>query len=227
MPTAIVETGTDITFRVLLYENGGKDALSHITLYTDVHKSNSKISDSDTYLRYDNGEVTLRDPNGIFSKGNISFVQRGSSIEVVFELTAEKTMELSDIYIRAWDNKRNSVDAKFVDAIEIIPGTQQTVESDTQETIEFGGILSQQDDSKPLLDMQMIKDWGGFSTNSVSDYEMLSYLEMEGYHVPLWMKDSKIAKWVLDGKVTQQELVDALKYLEKLGVFSPAIVVPI
>ena len=56
---------------------------------------------------------------------------------------------------------------------------------------------------------------------------MLSYFEMEGYHVPLWMKDSKIAKWVLDGKVTQQELVDALKYLEKLGVFSPAIVVPI
>jgi len=119
---------------------------------------------------------------------------------------------------RAWDNKRNSVDAKFVDAIEIIPGTQQTVESDTQETIEFGGILSQQDDSKPLLDMQMIKDWGGFSNNSVSDSEILSYLEIEGYHVPSWMKDSKIVKWVLDEKVTQQELVNALKYLEKEGL---------
>ena len=128
---------------------------------------------------------------------------------------------------RAWDNKRNSVDAKFVEAIEIIPGTQQTVESDTQETIEFGGILSQQDDSKPVLDMQMIKDWGGFSNNAVSDYEILSHLEIEGYSVPSWMMDSKIAKWVLDGKVTQQELVDSLKYLEKLGVFSPAIVVPI
>jgi len=224
MPTAIVETGTDITFRVLLYENGGKDALSHITLYTNVHNSNSKVSDSDTYLRYNDGEVTLKDPNGIFSKGNISFVQRGSSVEVVFELTTEKTMELSDILVRAWDNKRNSVDAKFVDAIKIVPGTQQTVEteSDTKQTIEFGGTVSQQDDSEPLLNMQIIKDWGGFSNNSVSDSEMLSYLGIEGDYVPSWMKHSKITKWVLDGKVTQQELVNALKYLEKEGWLIPA-----
>jgi len=218
MPTAVVETGTDITFRVLLYENGGKDALSHITLYTNVHNSNSKISDSDTYLRYNDGEVTLKDPNGIFSIGNISFVQRDSSIEVVFELTAEKTMDLSDIFVRAWDNKRNSVDAKFVDAIEIIPGQEQT--------IEFGGTIGQSEDSEsePEMDFDgldgILPKWAGYSSESVSDSEFLSQIGIEGQQIPSWFKKSNIGKWVIDGTVTQQELVNAIKYFGNTGLLT-------
>ena len=225
MPTAVVETGTEMSFRVVLYEKGGIDAIEHITLYTNVHASNSRVSDSDTYLRYNKGEVTLTDPNGIFSKGNISFVQRDVSlVEVVFELTAEKTMELSDILIRTWDDKRNSVDAKFVDAIEIVPATQQTTEivSGNDHTVEFGGTISEENEGEPPFDMKIISDWGGFSNNAISDSEMLSLLDIEGEQVPSWMKKSKIAQWVLDGKVTQEELVNAMKYLEKIGVLNPA-----
>ena len=217
MPSAVVETGIDVSIKLLLYENSGKEALEHITLYTNIRGPSSKVSQSDTYLRYNDGKVTLRDVDGVFSNGNISFVERGGDLEVVFELTAQKTMNLSDIIVRAWDSPRNMREAKFVDAIEIVRGTDQSLESigilgNVQQEIE--SVM----DPEPLISMEVLEDWAGFSDNYVSDNEFLSHIGIDGEEIPIWLKKSKIAKWVREGMISQQEFVNGLKFLDKKGI---------
>jgi len=216
MPSAVVETGTVFYIKLLLYENSGKEALEHVTLYTNIRGPSSKVSQSDTYIRYNDGKVTLRDVDGVFSNGNISFVERGGDLEVVFELTAQDTMNLSDIIVRAWDSSRNMREAKFVDAIEIVRGTDQSLEfvgiGDVQQLIE--SVM----DPEPLISMEVLEDWAGFSDNYVSDSEFLSHIGIDGDEIPSWLKKSKIAKWVRDGMLSQQEFVNALKFLDKKGI---------
>jgi len=207
MPTAIIEAGTDVTFRLLLYENSGKQGLNHITLYI-LDQADVTVQQSEEFLRYDDGKITLKDSNGIFSNGNISFVERGGDLEVVFEFTAKNPMPLSDIIIRAWDYNRNMEQAKFYDAIEIVPSSE--------ETVEFGGKIEGQ---QPLWSNEMLSGWAGYSENSVSDSELLSQIGIEGQQIPSWFKN-KMAKWVIDGTVTHQELVNAMKFFENIGLLT-------
>ncbi len=124
-------------------------------------------------------------------------------------------MSLSDIIVRAWDDSRNSQQAKFVGAIEIVPGTEQS--------LEFGGKLDDQQEPNPIMDsepsmsMEALNDWAGFSSNNISDSEFLSHIGVDGEKIPSWFKNSKIAKWVQEGMLTQQEFVNALKFLDKQG----------
>jgi len=237
MPSAVVETGTVFYIKLLLYENSGKEALEHVTLYTNIRGPSSKVSQSDTYIRYNDGKVTLRDVDGVFSNGYISFVERGGDLEVVFELTAQDTMNLSDIIVRAWDSSRNMREAKFVDAIEIVREARFVdaieIVRGTAQSLEFGGIIDDAKlvmdpepgvgkkyaiDPEPLISMEVLDDWSGFSSNYVSDSEFLSHIGIDGDEIPSWLKKSKIAKWVRDGMVSQQEFVNALKFLDKKGI---------
>jgi len=207
MPTAIIEAGTDVTFRLLLHENSGKQGLQHITLYI-LDQADVTVQQSEEFLRYDNGKVTLKDSNGIFSNGNISFVERGADVEVVFEFTAKTPMPLSDIIIRAWDSNKNMKQAKFYDAIEIVPSSE--------ETFEFGGKI---EGLQPLWSNEMLSGWAGYSEKPVSDSELLSQIGIEGQQIPSWFKN-KVAKWVIDGTVTHQELVNAMKFFENTGLLT-------
>ncbi|MGH2611634.1 MAG: hypothetical protein ACRDFB_01130 [Rhabdochlamydiaceae bacterium] len=41
-------------------------------------------------------------------------------------------------------------------------------------------------------------------------------MNINGQHIPSWV--GKTAKWVVDGSVTTQEFVNALKYLNEKGI---------
>jgi len=114
------------------------------------------------------------------------------------------------------------VQAKFVDAIEIVPGS-----------LEFGGIIDDAKlvmdpepgvgkkyviDPEPLISKQILDDWSGFSSNYVSDSELLSHIGIDGEVIPSWLKKSNITKWLRDGVLSQQEFVNALKFLDKNGI---------
>ncbi|MGI0076745.1 MAG: hypothetical protein ACREAU_04985, partial [Nitrosopumilaceae archaeon] len=223
MPTAIVETGNEIQLRILLYENSGTSALQHIGLYTNLHDNKGQIDKSDTYVEYDKGKpIKIVNKNGYLSDADVSFVQRNNNLEVVFSLTFAKPMDISNIVVRAWDTNRNSRDAIFLDAIKVeqvesttvpsnIPGVQPEVKQES-DLVKM--------DPEPLLSMSLLKQWAGFSEDSISDEEFLKNLGLEGTKIPSWFKKSQVAKWVIEETISQRELLDTLKFFEKNGILN-------
>src|SRR3989304_2457699 len=222
MPTAIVETGNQIQLRILLYENSGTSALEHIALYTNLYDK-ERIDKSDTYVQYDKGKpIKIVDKNGYLSDADVSFVQRNNNVEAVFSLTFAKPMDSSDIIIRAWDTNRNSRDAIFFNAIKVEQTESILVQSGQLESGPVSKLESNilEMDPEPLLSVPLLKQWAGFSEDSVSDEEFLKSLGLEGTKIPSWFKKSQVAKWVIDETISQRELLDTLKFFEKNGILN-------
>jgi len=220
MPTAIVETGNQIQLRLLLYENSGTSALQHIALYTNL-QNNERIDKSDTYVEYDKGSpIKIVNKNGYLSDADVSFVQRNNNLEAIFSLTFAKQMDSSDIIIRAWDTNRNSRDAIFFNAIKVEQAELAPSEKpESQPEVKQESDLVKMD-PEPLLSIPMLKQWAGFSEDSVSDEEFLKNLGLEGSKIPSWFKKSQVSKWVIDDIISQRELLDTLKFFEKNGILN-------
>src|SRR3989304_4547609 len=194
MPTAIVETGNQVQLRILLYENSGTSALEHIALYTNLYDK-ARIDKSDTYVQYDKGKpIKIVNKNGYLSDADVSFVQRNNNVEAIFSLTFAKSMDISNIVVRAWDSNRNSRDAIFLNAIkveqaELAPSEKQESQPEVKPESDLVKM-----DPEPLLSMSLLKQWAGFSEDSVSDKEFLKSLGLEGTKIPSWFKKSQVAK---------------------------------
>src|SRR3972149_5503532 len=215
MPTAIVETGNEIQLRILLYENSGTSALQHIALYTNLY-GNERIDKSDTYVQYDKGKpIKIVDKNGRLSDARVSFVQRNNNVEWIFSLTFAKPMDASNIIVRAWDIDRNSRDAIFLNAIKVEQAQLAPSEKpESQPEVKQESVLIKMD-PEPLLSVPLLKQWAGFSGDSVSDEEFLKNLGLQGTKIPSWFKKSQVAKWVIEETISQRELLDTLKFFEK------------
>jgi hypothetical protein len=222
MPTAIVETGSEIQLRMLLYENSGTAALEHIGLYTNLHERD-RIDKSDTFVEYDKGKpIKIVNKNGFLKDANISFVERNNNVEAVFSLTFSKPMDTSNIIVRAWDSNRNSRDAIFFDAIKVEQAQDVIAPSNLpqlQPQAEMEPDLVKMD-PEPLLSIPMLKQWAGFSEDSISDQEFLKNLGLEGTKVPSWFKKSQVSKWVIEETISQRELLDTLKFFQNSGLLS-------
>ena len=220
MPTAIVETGNQIQLRILLYENSGTSALQHIGLYTNLHEK-ERIDKSDTYVEYDKGKpIKIVNKNGYLSDADVSFVQRNNNVEAVFSLTFAKPIDSSDIIIRAWDTNKNSRDAIFLNAIkveqaELTPSKKLESQPEVKQESELVKM-----DPEPLLSIPMLKQWAGFSKDSVSDEEFLKNIGLQGTKIPSWFKKSQVSKWVIDDIISQRELLDTLKFFENSGLLN-------
>ena len=64
-----------------------------------------------------------------------------------------------------------------------------------------------------LLD---IKKWNGNTTTTVSDSKLLSDMGIKANHIPFWV--TNIAKWVTDGKISEQDFVNAIMYMHTSGI---------
>jgi hypothetical protein len=218
MPTAIIDAGNEIQLRVLLYENSGTSALQHIGLYTNLHAIDS-VDKSDTYVEYDKGKpITIVNKNGYLTDASVSFVERNNNLEAVFSLTFAKQMDTSNIIVRVWDTYRNSRDAIFLDAIKVEQA--QTIQDTNLPELQ-SEIKPQLDlpkmEQEPVLSVPLLKQWAGYSEDSVSDAEFLKNLGLDGTKIPSWFKKSQVAKWVIDQTISQKELLDTLKFFESSG----------
>ena len=221
MPIVIVETGNKIQLRILLYEDSGNSALQHIALYTNLHDSTGNIEKSDTFVQYDKGkQIAVVNKNGYLSDAEVSFVQRDNKVEAVFSLTFAKPMDTSDIIIRVWDTDRNSRDAIFLDAIKVEQvKLAQSEKPESQPEVKKESDLVKMD-PEPLLSVSLLKQWAGFSEESVSDEVFLKNLGLEGTKIPSWFKKSQVAKWVIEETISQRELLDTLKFFEENGILN-------
>lgn len=196
---SIIETGKPYSVKFTLYENSGPQALEHISLYTNLHGFKRDVPDSDAYVRYDKGlGATAYDPNGFFEDYDVFILENGSNLEIEFTLTFAKSMETSDLVVRAWDVRKNSADARFVNAIQIVDATRAEIIQ---------------------LEEKTFAKWAGFSEEIITDSELLAKLGIEGEKIPPWYQKI-VSKWVQEGKLSYTDVVNALLFFEKRGILN-------
>ena len=208
--TSFFETGDQVDIELSLYENSGL-GLQHIALYTDLR--DKTLYDSELWVIYEKGQpITVHDPNGFWEDDvDVSEILDGTKVDITFHVTFAKSMGTSDIIIRAWDQKRNSIDILFEDAWKIIE-PQGILDS------EFG--LEPEMDPEPLMSMDYLNGWVGYSSVVIGDSEFLSHIEIDGDKIPSWFKKGQVAKWVINEQISQQEFVDALRFLSEEGLLT-------
>src|SRR3972149_4866836 len=172
-------------------------------------------------LLYEKGKsIKIVNKNGYLSDADVSFVQRNNNVEAVFSLTFAKPMDISNIVVRAWDTNRNSRDAIFLNAIKVEQAESAPSEKpESQPEVKPESDLVKMD-PEPFLSVPLLKQWAGFSEDSVSDKEFLKSLGLEGTKIPSWFKKSQVAKWVIEETISQRELLDTLKFFEKNGILN-------
>jgi len=213
MPTAHLPIGHTTKLILRLYENSGIAALQHVTMYLNLQGLGSKIQDSDTYVRYNKGlPITVKDPHGFFSEAKIVVSPRGQNTDVNFFLTFDKPLEKSHIIIRAWDYERNSKDAIFRNAI-----VAEEILLPEDKIPELTEMVSENILQTGIIPQDIIAKWAGYSGEVFSDKQLLEYLEIKGTDIPNWVKE-KVSNWVYDGSITQNEFVNALKFLSQGGM---------
>jgi len=219
LQTITVETGEQITLKLTLYENSGVSALEHISLYTNLSGFERQVHQSDAYIRYDKGSpVSAHDPNGLFSDFDITINEVGGKLEIVFTLIFEKSMDTSDIIIRAWDVNKNSADTRLSEAIKVVDSTKILEIPEEIDELGLSGTLGN-GTGEVFVDQEILEVWAGFESGSISDEELLKLLGIGGDKIPSWYKE-KVAKWIIQGKVSQKEFVDALHFFFNQGFLS-------
>lgn len=61
-----------------------------------------------------------------------------------------------------------------------------------------------------------IKEWVTYSVTPISDSKLLSDMGIKANHIPFWV--TNIAKWEIDGKITEEDFVNAVKYMHTSGI---------
>jgi len=216
-PTATVQRGQPFTISLIIFENSGTDSLDHISLYTNLRDTKRDIHYSDTRIIYNKGsEISLYDSSNLLSNANVTILEKGAHIEAIFDITFQNEMELSDIIIRAWDDSRNSIDAKFLEAIKVLsPSELVDIEFKPPETT-----TSEQKESETFSRDSIIK-WGGLSTEIISDSELLNMVGLEGNTIPRWYK-SNIPAWIMQERTSQEEFVNTLNFFYVNGLLNSA-----
>jgi len=60
-----------------------------------------------------------------------------------------------------------------------------------------------------------IKEWNRNSA-TISDQKLLSDIGIKANYIPSWVTNT--ANWVIDGKITEQDFVNAIKYMHRSGI---------
>ena len=122
IPTTIVTMGQNITLKLHLWDDEGHTWKKHEALYTNLRGQAREVLDSDTFIIFDTDKpIQVNDPNGLFSKINLSTAENGNYIELNYDIVFAKPMQKSDIIIRTWDQAFTfkAEETKIFDALEV------------------------------------------------------------------------------------------------------------
>lgn len=214
-----MKVGEKIVLRFDYTEMNGIDNIAHVTLYLNGN-GHDELQKSQTYIRWQKFEpLQIRDENGVLREAKFDILNIDASHFVLkFEIILDKKLDGSDVLLKTWNLDRATADLFLKDVMVVSAGDQLPFEEiDLQNKIESmpEDLIEHELASQPQIPLDALDAWAGFSEYPVSDSEFLKKLGIEGDDMPSWFKQSKIAKWVKDGLISQQEFFNALSYIVK------------
>jgi len=224
-------TGEQVKLKFKVNAPLGINDIRHVEFHTNQKGAQvTGLAKSDTAIIYEKyKKLEVLNSNDIFSNTNISLSDAGGGfVDITIDMTFAKPIGTSDIVIRLWNEARFSLQLYVADAINVtekIKGLENTSPSQKQEPIENKSVLPEnpQEDvvsRDSVLDTSTIEKWAGFSSESVSDKQLLDMLGIESKTetMPKWLKN--IGKFVHEKSITPHEMENALRYMAKQGIFS-------
>lgn len=225
--TSTEEVSKPVNLKLVLHDN---EPIIHVSLFTNLRGQTRDIKDSDTAIIFDQGKSpNVIDPHGFFSKVNVTENENAMRYEFDYDITFAKPMEKSDIIFRAWNDQLASADMDVMDA------WQANSENQTSNT---AGALAVPSNIKPEFTVsnatnpisfqspvqttgnpdlrEAVMEWGGYSSTSISDSDLLKDLGIPAHHIPPWVM--KTAKWVVDNQTSQDDFVKTIKYMYNVGL---------
>ena len=120
----VADQPTSIDF--VLYDY---NTIAHFTLYMNLHDTDIHYFNSDTFIRLDNGNLQVTDPNGWLA--NVTVTQETDEkysfkTNVNFLVTFNETMGNTNLVVRTWDSRSSTTLAHMIDAITVIPAANAT-----------------------------------------------------------------------------------------------------
>lgn len=138
----------------------------------------------------------------------------GNKVVFDFVVVFENEIPQSDIFFRLWDANRNSMELHLPNVLTVKIFEQSDVIITIEPEDEFEEINELVMDSESIFSWQVFNEWAGYSSDVISDKEFLSHLDIECEWIPNWVKENN-TKWLKDDLLTQEDLLDSIKYLMK------------
>ena len=203
--------------------------------------------------------LEIIDPNNLINDDNTTVDRSKVNDNVVtfdFDIEFVDTMKVSDLRIYAWDTNRNALVYTVENAFRVIPGSSSSssvgdgnIVAPGTSTIDNSNNNSNNNNnsgnnntdttnndnssttSPVTLDRELLKQWTGFASESISDAEFLTHAGIynkdsssnnngtfdvdDDASLPNWTKNV-VGKWALQGKISTVELKATLSYMHKL-----------
>jgi hypothetical protein len=226
--TKTFKVGEKAVLRFDFTEGGGIGKIEHIGLYANV-RDGQKRQDSDAYIYFDplkSPQVTVHDPNGLFSEANFELLQEDVTKFVLkYDLTFAKPMAKSDLILESWNTKKWSSINKIPNAIEVLSsGILQ--EGESEEPVVETFLEDVTDDQViPVWVKSNAKWWSDGTIDNDTFISGIEHLVNEGVikvsmqetnaasvsDVQPWIKNT--AGWWADGMISEDEFVTAIEWL--------------
>ena len=210
--------GQSTTLTINVQENQGTNNLEHVTLYVDSRQPDLSQDFKTTHVRWEkNSPVLINNPNGLLDSADIEITPIdavNSKVRIDFAFA----VPIDDVHLQlvVWDLSRNQIQEYYPSVLQVI-STESIISETTKDTLD--PISEPVMDAEPMFSWQVFNKWAGYSSDITSDEEFLSHLGMEGEYIPKWIKGNN-AKWLKDGLISQQELVDAIKNLHERKIIN-------
>lgn len=187
--------------------------ITHLTLYMNLHGTDIQYSNSDTYVRFDNGTLQVTDPNSLLS--NVSVTQETDETypfktNVNLLVTFNEAMGSTNMVVRTWNSLASSMLAHLIDAITVIPAVNAT----TATTNSAVSVVPEPDlRTSEAEKLQTIRMWVGFDSTPTTDAELLEALGLsQDGEIPSWVKPN-LGRMVVLGHITVDEFVAVVSHL--------------
>ena len=206
----VADQPTSIDFVVYDYRT-----IAHFTLYMNLHDTDIHYFNSDTFIRFDNGNLQVTDPNNLLS--NVTVTQKTDETysfktNVNFLVTFNETMGSTNMVARTWNSMASTMLAHMIDAITVIPAANATATTNSTDSI----ISTPTPGTSEAEMLQAIRMWAGFDSTPATDTELLEALNLpQDGEIPSWVKPN-LGRMAALGYITVDEFVMAMSYL--LGV---------
>jgi len=216
----------------------------HAGFYLNLPHASDDLYKSDTYIIYEKGKsLQIVDPHKFFDNVQFNITKSDLKDIIDYKITFAKPMNKSDIDFRVWDDRYSSADTRILDALQVVAASDTTnassiisihqpsnVTNITSPKNNVTGMMNQKNNTSIMNPqnnptrsanqtddtLSAIKMWGGYSSKSISDSELLGGLGMHGKHIPSWLMKS--TRLVVNGDISQDEFVSILKYMDGKGL---------
>lgn len=113
-----VNDQSDITLKI--YHHASAQNIQHVGIFMNLHGKDTQAYQANTEIEWNkNSGVSKQDPNSLFKSVTATVKYDGALMYITFHLVPSKTMDASNIVIRAWDNNLSTGEVVVRNAISI------------------------------------------------------------------------------------------------------------